>query len=251
MKRFARTRSEKRASQSAAGRAQWSVGSIDDEGIRYGLTTNALIRRTIAIAPAMVTAQSTIVRHGCGRRRARRSIGLREWWTGPWYVSASGSPSRSNVGSTTEGAGGEGASTSGHSGRAISPADTTAEPNQRMSSSPKTLRRSPRKRRTISVDKTAGGVPNSSAVPPWTMNAYARYLPTSTPSAAVKIAITWRPNVFFFPPTWTQTRPARMPTAHARKPNSRPVHFATNPHATPPRTAAPIPATSAARWRVF
>src|SRR5258708_39066980 len=104
MKRFARTRSEKRASQSEAGRAQWSAGSIDDDGIRYGLTTNALIRRTIAIAPAIVTAQSTIVRHGCGSRRARRSIGFREWWTtGAWYVSASGSPSRSSGGSATEG----------------------------------------------------------------------------------------------------------------------------------------------------
>src|SRR5260221_13062550 len=130
MKRFAGTGSEKPGSQSEAGRAQWSVGSIDDDGIRYGLTTNALIRRTIAIAPAIVTAQSRIVRHGCGSRRARRSIGFREWWTGAWYVSASGSPSRSSGGSATEGV--VGVSTSGHSGRAISPADTTAEPNQRM-----------------------------------------------------------------------------------------------------------------------
>ena len=34
MKRFASTRSEKRASQPLAGRAQCSVGSIDEDGIR-------------------------------------------------------------------------------------------------------------------------------------------------------------------------------------------------------------------------
>ena len=78
MNRFASTRSEKRASHPCAGRAQCSVGSIDDDGIRYGLTTNALIRRTIATAPAIVTTQSTIVRHGCGRRRASLSTGLCE-----------------------------------------------------------------------------------------------------------------------------------------------------------------------------
>ena len=59
MKRFASTRSENRASQPEPGRAQCSVGSIDDDGIRYGLTTHALIASTIAIAPMIVTAQST------------------------------------------------------------------------------------------------------------------------------------------------------------------------------------------------
>jgi hypothetical protein len=39
MKRLARTRSEKRASQPLLGRAQWSVGSIEEDGILYGLTT--------------------------------------------------------------------------------------------------------------------------------------------------------------------------------------------------------------------
>src|SRR5919198_759544 len=51
MKRLASTRSEKRARQPGPGRAQWSVGSIDDDGMRYGLTTHCLIARTIATAP--------------------------------------------------------------------------------------------------------------------------------------------------------------------------------------------------------
>ena len=62
MKRFASTRSENRASQPGPGRAQWSVGSIDDDGIRYGLTTKALIASTIAIAPTIVAVQSTPTR---------------------------------------------------------------------------------------------------------------------------------------------------------------------------------------------
>src|SRR3954471_16618259 len=78
MKRLASTRSERRASQPWPGRAQCSVGSIDDEGIRYGLTTNALIRSTIAIAPAMVTIQAIAIRHGRGSRAVMRSSGLRE-----------------------------------------------------------------------------------------------------------------------------------------------------------------------------
>src|SRR5262249_21041012 len=72
MKRFASTRSEKRASQPLPGRAQWSVGSIDEEGIRYGLTTHALIARTIAIAPAIVTIQSIVIRQPRGRLRVAR-----------------------------------------------------------------------------------------------------------------------------------------------------------------------------------
>src|SRR4051795_11191578 len=66
MKRFASTRSEKRAVHSDPGLAQWSVGSIEDDGIRYGLTIHALIARTIAMAPAIVTIQSMIVRQGWG-----------------------------------------------------------------------------------------------------------------------------------------------------------------------------------------
>ena len=68
MKRFASTRSEKCASQPWPGRAQWSVGSIDEDGIRYGFTIHALIASTIGIAPMIVTAQSIAI-------RARREAG--------------------------------------------------------------------------------------------------------------------------------------------------------------------------------
>ena len=85
MKRFASTRSEKRASQPLAGRAQCSVGSIEDDGIRYGLTTHALIASTIAIAPTIVTTQSIVIASPCGRPRVSRSTGLREWNSpSPW-----------------------------------------------------------------------------------------------------------------------------------------------------------------------
>ena len=78
MNRFASTRSEKRASHPWASFAQWSVGSIDDDGIRYGFTTQALIASTIAIAPAIVTIQSIVIRIPCGRPCVSRSTGLRE-----------------------------------------------------------------------------------------------------------------------------------------------------------------------------
>ena len=95
MKRFASTRSEKRASHPGAGRAQWSVGSIDDEGIRYGLTTHALIASTIATAPTMVTIQSTAMRMRRGRRPVTRSSG---WWNS---CSAPGSRARTAATSAT------------------------------------------------------------------------------------------------------------------------------------------------------
>src|SRR4051812_49897627 len=79
MNRFASTRSEKRDSQPLPGRAQWRVGSIDEDGIRYGLTTQALIASTIAIAPTMVTIQSIASRQPRGRLRVARVIGFREW----------------------------------------------------------------------------------------------------------------------------------------------------------------------------
>ncbi len=79
MNRFASTRSEKRASQPLPGRALWSVGSIEDEGIRYGFTTHALIARTIAIAPTIVTIQSIVSRQPRGRLRVARVIGFSEW----------------------------------------------------------------------------------------------------------------------------------------------------------------------------
>src|SRR5919201_2552068 len=75
MNRFASTRSESRASQPGPP-AQWGVGSNDDDGIRYGLTTQALIASTIAIAPAIVRTQSIAIRHGRGRRAVSRSIGF-------------------------------------------------------------------------------------------------------------------------------------------------------------------------------
>src|SRR3954467_6012209 len=78
MNRLARTRSEKRDSQPLPGRAQWRVGSIDEDGIRYGLTIHALIASTIAIAPTIVTTQSTATRRPRGRPAGSRSIGLRD-----------------------------------------------------------------------------------------------------------------------------------------------------------------------------
>ena len=76
MKRFASTRSEKRASQPFPGRAQCKVGSIDEDGMRYGLTTYALIASTIATAPRIVTAQSMAIRHWRGKPCVRWSIGF-------------------------------------------------------------------------------------------------------------------------------------------------------------------------------
>src|SRR5436190_12623276 len=76
--RQARTRSEKCARQPGPGAAQWSVGSIDDEGMRYGLTTHSLSARTMRIAPMIVTAQSIAIRHGRGRLRVSRSTGFQE-----------------------------------------------------------------------------------------------------------------------------------------------------------------------------
>src|SRR5436305_6882339 len=77
MKRFASTRSDRRASQPSLP-AQWRVGSIEEDGIRYGFTTQALIASTIAIAPAIVTIQSIAIRHGRGRRCVSRSTGFRD-----------------------------------------------------------------------------------------------------------------------------------------------------------------------------
>src|SRR5438445_12832179 len=78
MNRFASTRSEVLDSQPVPGRAQCNVGSIDDDGIRYGFTTHALIASTIATAPAIVTTQSIATRQPCERFGKSRSIGLRD-----------------------------------------------------------------------------------------------------------------------------------------------------------------------------
>src|ERR687892_1014048 len=82
MKRFASTRSEKPASHAAAGRAQCKVGSMDEDGMRYGFTTQALMASTIATAPAIVTTQSITTRGPWGSPCVRRSTGLREWRRG-------------------------------------------------------------------------------------------------------------------------------------------------------------------------
>src|SRR5918994_4657935 len=86
MKRFASTRSENRDSHPGAGRAQCRVASIEDDGIRYGFTTQALIARTIAIAPTIVTIQSTAMRSRRGRRPVTRSGG----WGNSCFSSSSG-----------------------------------------------------------------------------------------------------------------------------------------------------------------
>src|SRR6266508_3434344 len=83
MNRFASTRSEKRARQPGPGRAQCSVGSIEDEGILYGFTTHALIASTIATAPMIVAAQSMAIRHPWGRPSVILSTGFLT----PWEIS--------------------------------------------------------------------------------------------------------------------------------------------------------------------
>ena len=60
---------EVRLAAAAPGRAQCSVGSIDDDGMRYGLTTHALSANTITIAPAIVKTQSSTTRTSRGRLR--------------------------------------------------------------------------------------------------------------------------------------------------------------------------------------
>src|SRR6266540_6583881 len=100
MNRFASTRSERRASQPTPGLAQWRVGSIDEDGIRYGFTTHALIASTIATAPAIVTIQSIAIRHGRGSPAVSRSIGFLE------CRRFSGSPAGCGAGTGPTGAGG-------------------------------------------------------------------------------------------------------------------------------------------------
>src|SRR5919202_5273979 len=75
--RFAITRSEKLPSHPAAGRAHWSVGSIEADGMRYGFATSTLTVSTIATAIPRVTIQSIATRAGLGKRCVRRSSGVR------------------------------------------------------------------------------------------------------------------------------------------------------------------------------
>src|SRR5881275_1529747 len=91
MNRLARTRSENLARHPACGLPQWSVGSIDGDGMRYGLTTYALTSRTIATAATIVTTQSTAIR----QRRGSRDSSLHLYIDGgccPGYRGAGGSP---------------------------------------------------------------------------------------------------------------------------------------------------------------
>src|SRR5579884_817240 len=74
--RFAITRSLNVPVQFGAGRAQWSVVSIDAEGTRIGLATSASKTSTNATAAAIVSAHSTtfrIARQGTDLRAARRA----------------------------------------------------------------------------------------------------------------------------------------------------------------------------------
>jgi hypothetical protein len=57
--------------------AQLSVGSIDEDGMRYGLTTHCLSASTIRIAPAIVRIQSSVTRTPRGRLGKRRASGSR------------------------------------------------------------------------------------------------------------------------------------------------------------------------------
>src|SRR5919201_6054483 len=114
MNRFASTRSERRASQPTPGLAQCSVGSIDDDGIRYGFTTHALIASTIATAPAIVTIQSIAMRQGRGSPAVRRSIGLRD---GRRFCT-SGASATTGCGATAD-EGGGGAEGGGATGRSF------------------------------------------------------------------------------------------------------------------------------------
>src|SRR6516162_431436 len=60
--RQASTRSLELPRQPANGFAQLRYGSIDDDGIRYGLTTQCLIASTIRMAPTIVRIQSSVTR---------------------------------------------------------------------------------------------------------------------------------------------------------------------------------------------
>src|SRR5579875_703189 len=77
MKRLARTRSLTFDSQPGAGFAQCSVGSIDEDGMRYGLTIHCFSASTIRTAPAIVSTQSRTTRAPRGRPGKRRPSGSR------------------------------------------------------------------------------------------------------------------------------------------------------------------------------
>src|SRR6478609_8284200 len=121
MNRFARTRSEKCERHPEPGRAQCSVGSIDEEGIRYGFTTHALIASTIAIAPAMVTSQSIVIRQPRGSPAVMRSMGFQDCFfggsAGGGGAGSYGAPGGSSLGGGGAGATGSAASNASYLAR--------------------------------------------------------------------------------------------------------------------------------------
>src|SRR5262245_56166990 len=78
-------RSEMRASQPDAGRAQCSVGSIDDDGIRKGFATSAWKAKTTATASTIVASQSTAEPQG-GRSRPVSARSIRRGYRRPGSV---------------------------------------------------------------------------------------------------------------------------------------------------------------------
>ena len=69
--RQASTRSAKRAVHPRAGVAHFNVGSIEDDGILYGVITYAFTASTTTTAATIVSAQSIAIRTGRGNRASR------------------------------------------------------------------------------------------------------------------------------------------------------------------------------------
>jgi hypothetical protein len=61
-KRIASTRSDVSAMQPAPGRAQWSVGSIEDAGIRYCFVTSARMTTVSTTSPLAENAATMAIR---------------------------------------------------------------------------------------------------------------------------------------------------------------------------------------------
>src|SRR5262245_62100873 len=79
--------------------AQFRVGSMDDDGMRYGLTTQCLSGGTVRIARALVRIQSGVTRTLRGRPGKRRARGSRVCWSSypsAWPSSESSSSLRLN-----------------------------------------------------------------------------------------------------------------------------------------------------------
>ena len=99
--RRARGRRTRRLAAERRAGAQCSVGSIELDGIRYGLTTHCLIASTIRIAPTIVTSQSIVtrmpLRQALGQavdRVSQRTCSLRQRSTRPWSPDSSTSGTR-------------------------------------------------------------------------------------------------------------------------------------------------------------